>query len=789
MQKRPYPHEIKKEWRDAIDLLELSTDEKKQIMHIVAYAQPPLSIPSLIEANDRHCLDKGAYDITPLITKISDTGDIPRALPKNIGTNFPIYYALTHPDQLNKKSSKIENQSRLFLSRFFKKVALDGLVSRGNFYNHVLAVRDILKTVVYADLDDHPDSDTFGNYILTSINSDTFYSQRTNLRAKINVFKLLVNGKLRPGEKTRDHHGGGKGTGGQGTGIKNDPWHDKRIQHLATAPRPPRKRVREQQSSNTQNFDADVVPDSHEVGMQLSTAKNRAEVVEEVTETMTLQRDMPSTLTPADDRQLTRRFTRSAPTSTLAAVSDISRLTPEQVWSVLHDAPLDPLTRAYAVLVLSLGLPPSRLNRLVVSDHFDTVINNSIDARPHWCPTHGILCYRLLDGPSLDNANPTSLWVQMRLPDSLANALNEHVMNQSDQRLFRGIRGELNKQLRRFFRKSPGIIPTANRLQASSWLYRRPSAVDDIAAATLSGQFGLSGSAPAAYRQLPRTEIQHLLTDTLATLGITESQGIHYVDGVNTFSPTDNSPLGSSVAKPPNAFVPIFQALRDAMNSSQATVSGWWAGKPFPLDALATLHQLVSAHELLAWQLSAGARPIGNSSANRMGNQSQWIHDKNSARGIESRVIPLLKVTRDSLRSLHQWTDNLTRTASSAGVVISDRRTAVRETPSWLCTTKKPHQLVLRDMTWSDLLTLDLPYLRDWPNNVPRHSLATWLRQHLPDAEIDALLGHARHGRMLSSPRAEASIGQQPRLRRALKEWLSECGYQSIKWEGLAWHF
>lgn len=225
------------------------------------------------------------------------------------------------------------------------------------------------------------------------------------------------------------------------------------------------------------------------------------------------------------------------------------------------------------------------------------------------------------------------------------------------------------------------------------------------------------------------------------------------------------------------------------MQVPETEIARWWTGKPFPLEALIMLYQLAAAYELLGWQLSSGARPISRSSENRLGAQHQWIHDKNSARGIESRVIPLLNETRTGLRSLQHWTSLLIHRISDDGITVVDRRKALRDTPSWFYFPKRGRRLMLRDMQWSDLSSLNLPRLPVWPRNVARHSLATFLREHIPDAEVDALLGHARHGRMLSSPRADASIGKQSHLRKTLKTWLSNCGYRSLSWDEMPWFF
>ena len=781
---RPFPHEIREAWHAVIDPSDLTSDEKERLISIVSYAQPPVSIATLTQAATLYVTDVSVCDIAPTVKILKKNAMIPHATPKHIGTNFPVFYALTNPLQLNQSSSVLAHQARIFMSDFFKDVEQTHLVSRSN----LLAARDIIKAIINAGYPKNSQNISFEKYVVKAINSDELYAQRkTEIENKIKVFTMLVNGELNPGEKSRDYQGGGRASGSKLI-IKHDPWHDKRLARLANAPPPPRCLMREAHDINNKMLDADDAPEAYTVRLCPTPDNKCVEALEEASEHITLQRATTSTLTPRDDSQLTRRFTLGAPTTTLSSITDISRLTPEHIYDVIS-LPMDALTHTYAVLLLSTGLPAQRLMKLVVSQHLNAVISDQYDERPHWCPSAMVLCYRLLDGPSVRNAAPENQWVQLQLPPLLATALGRLEDGQFPHRPFLRARGRLNTQLRRHFRKKPGTHPTANRLSASSWLYRRPHAVDDVAAATLAGQFGLALAAPAAYRRLPNDEIQQLFNDTLKNLGVTESTHPPLSDRDSACLTAPVNPVGSAVAQSSDAFVPIFQEIRAAMRAPQSEISRWWLGMPFPIDALVTLYQLVATHELLAWQLSTGARPVGANSENHIGEKRQWIHDKNSARGTESRVIPILAPIRDGLRSLQRWISSLIHMAATEGIFIEDRRTAKRDTPAWLLTPKQGQRLVLRDMNWSDISSLPLPYLAEWPNNVARHSLTSWLRHHIPDAAVDALLGHARHGRMLSSPRAEASIGEQPQLRRTLQTWLKECGYQPLDWSRMPWHY
>ncbi|WP_089707833.1 hypothetical protein [Vreelandella arcis] len=395
------------------------------------------------------------------------------------------------------------------------------------------------------------------------------------------------------------------------------------------------------------------------------------------------------------------------------------------------------------------------------------------------------LCYRLLNGANPDPRSPQNQWLALVLPTALAQPLLTHATDAKTQQPFRGIYASVNRQLKRYFRGQPGITPTINRITSASWLWRRPNARDDTSAGMFSGQFELSLSAPAAYRRISRAEIQKTFNSTLAHLGV----------ATDTYSPSatsnfQNSPshMGSAVACNAQFFQEIFQSLLGNIRAASAPCSEWYSGKPFPRESLATLYQYVAAYELLGWQLSSGARPLGKRSQNRIGKYLQWVQDKNSSQGTESRVIPVAADTRNGITALQRWTQSLISVLSQQDFVLSDQRSGVRDTPAWLTTTHKGKRFLLRDMTWSDMTSLSLPGLSTQPNNVTRHSLTSWLRLHLPDAQLDALLGHARHGRNLVSPQGATALGQQTLLRTELARWLKQSGYQPIHWERLPWN-
>ncbi|QJQ99328.1 hypothetical protein [Halomonas sp. PGE1] len=781
-----YPAEIRANWAEAVDVLELDPGENNKILSIVAYAQPPLYFEAFTAASTLYAADHGITVSAGSLDAIRESVDISSATPERTGSYFPVYYALTHPKKLGNLQCHASQFSRTALSNLFQEVASGRLVSRHRFYQHVVDTRDVMMAVIASGWQPKSASLTREKALLAAVHKDAFYGLiDKKLASKIEHFEMIIKGEIEPGKIQQQRMvSGGGGRGGEiRSTTKKDEWHAERVSELAKQSMRPRTTRR---STTRAIYSRDTMVDTslRDMGMQAKTAPDGHGANESTSETLILYRPTPSMQTPADDCRLVRGWMAGAPTTSLKSVTDLARLTPDQVDRVMSSC-LTPVCQLFATLLLSTGLPPARLASLAVKQSCDLeAIITSTNERPYWLPEHQLIVYRLLDGPVPRDTSPAATWVMLALPASLASALTGLEVP-FPRRPFQGVGASLNQQLRRMFADSPGITPTAHRLSASSWLYCRPDARDDVAAASLSGQFGLGLAAPAAYRRIPRAEHQEIFEQVLRQLGWE----------VPASSPQPNTPMlilhgcmalaGSGVAQPASAFAELFQWLRDAMKDPGAELARWWTGEPVPLTAVTTLHQLVSSHELLAWHLASGARPIGPSSEHCLAGELQWVDDKASALGHESRVIPLLASIRNSLQAYHQWTKAILTRVAEGHMRLDDQRTAKVQTPHWMTPSRSGRSVTLRDMRWQDMASL--PPLATWPNNVCRHSTASWLREHCPDAVVDHLLGHTRHGRMLSSPRTEATLGQQHELRRALTEWLSQCGYRPLNWRLLPW--
>lgn len=782
----PYPADIMTCWAEAVDALDLDPGEKRTALAIVAYAQPPLYGEAFAVASTLYAADHGIMIGSASLDAIRASADISSARPERTGSYYPVYYALTHPNKLGNSQCHASQFVRPALSELFQEIASGTLVSRHRFYQHVVDIRDVMVAIIASGWQPEATQGTRKETLLAAVHHDALYGLiDERLARKIETFEMMLRGEVEPGEiqRQRTGSGGGGRGGGRGGAAKRDEWHAARVAQLAKqSSQPPTTRRSAVREVSSRDAMGDVT--LRDMGMQARPAADVHGANEAASETLILQRQTPSLQTPADDRRLVRGWLAGAPTTSLKSVTDLARLTQDQVDQVMSSS-LSPVCQLFATLLLSTGLTPARLARLTVKEDGDVeTLIDADDDRPYWLPEHQLIVYRLLDGPVPRETSPAATYVMVALPASLAAILTGLEVPFA-RRPFQGVRASLNQQLRKVFTGTPGVTPTAHRLSASSWLYCRPHARDDVAAASLSGQFGLGLAAPAAYRRIPRAEHQDIFEQALRQLGWAAPASSPRPNTPELTPHRDMAMAGSGIAQPATAFVELFQWLRDAMQGPSAELAGWWPGEPIPVKAVTTLHQLVSSHELLAWHLASGARPIGPSSQHCLAGELQWVCDKASGLGRESRVIPLLTTIRNSLQAYHQWTQAILIRVTEGRMRLDDQRTATCQTPHWMAPSRRGKAVTLRDMRWLDMAAL--PPLAAWPHNVCRHSTASWLREHCPDAVVDHLLGHTRHGRMLSSPRTEATLGQQHELRRALTEWLSQCGYRPLDWRLMPW--
>ncbi|WP_192034441.1 hypothetical protein [Halomonas sp. YLGW01] len=786
------PQEIIKQWQDAVMSIELSPNARQQLFSIVRYSLPPVSRSALEKAALVYVSDHDALSHHQIIELYS--GNIlSDSLPRSLKTQFSLYVSMTSLKHLGDISNPLAHLGRKLLNEWFATEHED--VKDTLYYEHLLKVRTVTEIVARSDW---PTPHSFADprsIIMSAAGSERLSYPIGQCFNKYELFTQIAEGKREAGVPKRHVS---ERRAGYREATQRDKWQDEHLSRLAKEMPSNGKRVEPEKADKQDG--GDMPTEANQLGILPCIASsddidNEGDIV--------YQRRKASTLTPIDDHLLVRRLSRAASTSSIATHCDLQRLPHERVRSVL-DTELPAELRTFTVLLLTTGMSVSRLARLRLAeeDFLQPGATLPGDDDPRVEPLNGTLSYRLSDGPS-DCSASANRWISLSLPNVLVGSLSAAIeeassttISRSDHALepdivprpLKSAAGRLNRFLHRLFSNKPGLTPTANRLRASSWLWRRPNARDDVAAQLLAGHLGLMLAAPAAYRQLDRAELQKVFDKTLQELGVAlEPAGIL----VAPLSGVGITTLGSGVAIEAREFAPIFAKLRQQIFNTHRDFQSWYPSKPLPLEALHHISALTAGHTYLGWLLATGARPLGLSSRNRLSQGFLWMRDKASSQGDESRVIPLNKQIVDALHEHASWTASAIEWWTEQGGRIDDRRNHQRDTPSCLFPGRQQQTLVLREMSHADFKkTLELvPNLSDaekcWPDNVTRHSLASWLRQYRPDGEVDGLLGHAHHGQAITAPWASAPIGAQKKLGEALAYWLKLTGYAPLPWQAL----
>lgn len=126
------------------------------------------------------------------------------------------------------------------------------------------------------------------------------------------------------------------------------------------------------------------------------------------------------------------------------------------------------------------------------------------------------------------------------------------------------------------------------------------------------------------------------------------------------------------------------------------------------------------------------------------------------------------------------------------GYRVEDQRQVDQHWPAWLIPTSKRRtgfrvralhhgdfRALLCDVLGVDELTVS--------DNATRHSFTTALHEHLDEALLDALVGHARIGRDRCHPRSLAPITGWQQGTMAMEQRLSAVNFRPLKMEVLRW--
>tara|TARA_R110000796_G_scaffold181286_2_gene297783 strand:+ start:2122 stop:4458 length:2337 start_codon:yes stop_codon:yes gene_type:complete len=771
------PDKIKSGWQPWLDQPAVTPMQRLCVRRVIRYTLPPSCRVSLLSAAETYDMDHVEDKTMPIVQAFIKQVGLETASSRLSKQAYPLFTALTDPNHLGGQSS-LRTLCRQQISAWFSNVATDAQATL--YYSHLIKCRSILEIVCESQNAEAAGITQRLGFLISLAGSSELASRIAQKADYYQLFLDICEVHREAGVRIRNVTNRESGSRRQ----PHDIWHDQILCQLKKAtPTASYKRV----TLDDHVSDDDYPIEAQQCGMRAINNARDATVDDETA--IAFQRQQFSTFTPSDDQLLVRHIVRASATSTIAHDCDLHRLPPERILSVL-ESDMSAVQRTIVLLLVATGLPVSRLSSLRSAEACFMQLGSTLpdDDAPRLEPVSRTLAYRLTDGP-LDAATNANRWVVLRLPRHMGDSLTTVLDGDTPaDKVFTTILQRLTSYLRRYSRARPGVNITPNRLAASSWAWRRPMSRDDVSAQWLRGTLGLGLSAPAAYRRVDRLELQQTFDQVLRALGVPLD---HETPSLSPLIAGISKTAGSPHAVPQDAFKPVLDTLRrevgDAHLERRHPLCRGLQGR----DALVALAQRLAAHTYFSWLLATGTRPVGPAAQNRLSGTRMWIRDKASGQGNESRVIPIVSSISDALKRHQRWTTHAIAEWQRLGGMVEDQRSTRRDTPAWFSPGRGKTTLVVRDIQHRDLppLLASLPSLpasvSHWPDNVTRHSLATWLRYRCPDADIDALLGHAHSGVSITSLSASARIGSQSALRRALRDWLNACGYNALAWEAL----
>ncbi|QFT85219.1 hypothetical protein FIU88_09545 [Halomonas sp. THAF12] len=747
-------------------------------MSLIKYFLPPPNRPDLLLACELFTRDHAAPIPSALIDAIENTESLNANACTTAGTQYPVWYALSHSGFLNRQQAGTQS-ARQILTNWFTPIERHAEPSI--YLDQTRDVRDVLK-VVLDTMDRHSMTLATSQDVIRIMGHPTMREERGNLDKKYKTFYELHEAQRRPGVRIGHNLSGYKKKAHHSEFRKElNRYQKRRREQITDAPFAHQQLITETTAAERFSGEGQIDKALTEPGYRFARHTPSNTEFDDTPSIPVIQRTTPSQLTPADDRRAARKAVEIAATNTLATLEDVHRLTPWQTRQVLKmDMP--PLERAITRLLLVTGMPVNRLAKIQRTSHD----GEPTDEIPLWEPESATWRYRLQDGPSpAQDGNTSHLWVTLRLPAEI----NEALLSANSETPLIGSIQRLNRRLRHKFRDTAGLTATAHRLCATSWLIMRPLATDSHIVNTLRGEYGQIESAPAAYRRTDSTTLQKLFDTGLRRCGI-PVQSAPSPDITNHY-------VGSSRVLTASEWRQWTTSILEAIGQARDPLELWLSPDPLPIESVVEYVQLASAYAYLGWLLSTGARPVSANTQSIVTGTRTWISDKASRRGKESRVIPLHKVSARQLQSHCMLIEQTIHLLNKYHYPIEDLRRPDQQWPAWMslthhnqprCRIRAIHHSDFRKILIS-LDNADRPLGALLPSdNATRHSMTTALYRTAPEAELDALVGHARIGRDRNHPRANAPIQQSKACQQEMTAWLKAIGYRELDMEIPPWH-
>jgi len=524
-------------------------------------------------------------------------------------------------------------------------------------------------------------------------------------------------------------------------------------------------------SINESELFDDQFKDFPSIQNKLSNPVNASEPSDPDTEVL-YRRKAPDLRTRGDDRRAVSVLPWFLSVRDCRSESDLNRLplshVAESIYA-LHQRK-KPREHAFVWIIATTGVSVPRLSELEVVFSSDQVLKDAASIRLQ--TIQQMLEIPLVDGAS-GSIGACHRIVTLHLPSQIVAAIT----SRGESFPFAQTAGYADQTLRRHFQYVPGVIPTCRRIRATAEANIVGLAYDTTAALTLKGEYGNTSRGGAAYRTITDAEIVKL-----HGLAVSQLRLVHCGNSLigSSVIPHLSAPitrscdkLGSIKAAQLIEYKPLFEYLSTQIEILIALSHQEKDGGRVRIETLIDLNHASAQLAYMAFLLSTGARPIVKRAEIHLIGTQWYIQDKDSVNFTERRAIPAMPEVVEQMLDQRQLTEHLSQSVRFAHFNVRKTFDQHGFLPLWMEVLK--NRLSFRTIKQSD--TDELWNKFKLQPRATRHTFVNTLRLRLPEAELNALLGHVGGGWQRESLMSMATAQFSTMTVQAIKALLQEAGF------------
>jgi len=514
--------------------------------------------------------------------------------------------------------------------------------------------------------------------------------------------------------------------------------------------------------------------DFHPIKNKSNNSQNTFEPADPDAEVL-YRRKTPDFRTRADDRRAVASLPWLLSVRDCRSESDLNRLPLTHVEESIHALHRrgKPLERAFVWILATTGVSVQRLSALEVVSYPEQILKNPTSIRLQ--TNQHSLEIPLLDGAS-GHIEACHRIVSLHLPSIIVGA----IASLGESFPFAQTAGYADHTLRRHFDNVPGMTPTCRRIRATAEASIVGLAHDTIAALTLKGEYGNTSRGGAAYRTITDAEIVKLHGMAVEQLRQAHSGSSLIGSSVIPHLPEpikrSCDRVGSIKAAQLTEYSPLFKYLSNQIEMLVAQSHREKGLNGVHIDTLLDLNHVCAQLAYMAFLLSTGARPIVRRAEIHLVGKHWYIQDKDSVNFTERRSLPALPQVVEQMFDQRQLTQHLAKSVRFAHFKVRNTFDQHGILPLWM--EALGDRLLIRTIRQSDMDEVWTTFKLQ--PRATRHTFVNTLRLRLPEAELNALLGHVGGGWQRESLMSMATAKYSPMTAQAIEALLNEAGFHLL---------